>query len=111
MITQEDKNLAAECFASSEEGNFYDLVIGFKNGAEWANNRIKEELKNKGFEFDLNGNICTPEEAYERAIRHTEYRKQKLIDKVRKLLQEAVYDRYIEFHEDYIEDFCKELEE
>ena len=33
------------------------------------------------------------------------------IDKVRKLLQEAVYDRYIEFHEDYIEDFCKELEE
>ena len=111
MITQEDKNLATECFASSEEGNFHDLVIGFKNGAEWANNRIKEELKNKGFEFDLNGNICTPEEAYERAIRHTEYRKQKLIDKACAWLQDSVYDRYIEMHEDNIEDFRKAMEE
>lgn len=32
-----------------------------------------------------------------------------MIEKLRNKLQEYVCDRYFEMHEDYIEDFCKEL--
>lgn len=34
-----------------------------------------------------------------------------IIERLRNKLQECVCDRYFEMHEDYIEDFCKELME
>lgn len=62
--------------------------IAFIEGAKWADNNhdkkyvyTKQELLNMGFAFDLNGNIRTPNECYESAIKYTEYRKQKLIDR------------------------------
>lgn len=39
------------------------------------------------------------------------WQKKALIDKACKWLQDSVYDRYIEMHEDNIEDFRKAMEE
>ena len=40
-----------------------------------------------------------------------EWMQKQMIERLRNKLQEYVYDRYFEIHEDYIEDFCKELME
>lgn len=34
-----------------------------------------------------------------------------MIERLRNKLQEYVYDRYFEIHEDHIDDFCKEIME
>lgn len=41
----------------------------------------KHELRDMGFGFDLNGNICTPQEIEERSKKYINYRKNKLIEK------------------------------
>lgn len=63
-------------------------------GVEWADENpnkddvyTKQELRDMGFGFDLNGNICTPNEAYDRAEKYKQYHKQKLIEKVVKYLE------------------------
>lgn len=53
------------------------------------------------------------DEGYEVSMRRDAYAQgyKDAIDKIVELLKEHVYDRYIEFHEDYIEEIRRELEE
>ena len=62
----------------------------------------KQELRDMGFGFDLNGNICTPNEAYDRAEKYKQYHKQKLIEKVVKYL-ENILPHYVD------SEFCKPI--
>lgn len=52
----------------------------------------KQQLMDMGFGFDLNGNIETPDEAYERAVKYYEYRKKRLIDKACEWLKNTIDD-------------------
>lgn len=53
------------------------------------------------------------DEGYEVSMRRDAYAQgyKDAIDKIVEFLKEHVYDRYIEFHEDYIEEIRRELEE
>lgn len=72
----------------------------------------KQELLDMGFAFDLNGNIRTPNECYESAIKYTEYRKQKLIDNACMRLKEIidVEHDYANSADKLINDFRKAME-
>ena len=70
-----------------------------------------------GFPFDLNGNIRTPNECYESAIKYTEYRKQKLIDKGCKWMKEQCYQEFAGaplerlISDELIEDYIKTMDD
>ena len=72
-------------------------TAAFIAGANWADENpnkklvyTKQELLDMGFGFDLNGNIQTPNECYERSIKYTEYKKQKLIEKACEVLKSII---------------------
>lgn len=136
MTRQEEIKNAAINYAEIED-NFleYDdcgdvcddkIFVGrsFEEGAKWADENLnkkttytKQELRDMGFGFDLNGNIETPEECYKRAEKYIEYRKKKLIDKACEFLKDnlanRIYNRdcYLDtFTELFIEDFRKAME-
>lgn len=44
-------------------------------------------------------------------VEAVEWADRTMIERLRNKLQECVYDSYFEMHEDYIENFCKELME
>lgn len=54
----------------------------------------KQELRDMGFGFDLNGNISTPQEIEEKTKKHIEYRKNKWADEVVKWMVEQKYQEY-----------------
>lgn len=75
---------------------------------ELSNHQVQDILDDMGM-IDENGNCpYTVEEIFKAGV---EYAKKVMIEKFRNKLQECVCDRYFEMHEDYIEDFCKELME
>jgi hypothetical protein len=65
-----------------------------------------------GFGFDLNGNIETPDEAYERAVKYHKYRKTRLIDKACEWLEDKLrmYAGYSDTV-DLVDSFRKAMEE
>lgn len=87
----------------------------------------KKELLEMGFAFDLNGNISTPDECYERAEKYYEYRKKRFIDKVCEYLNKNIFQSYtynagnkignltvnnkFTNKEDFIKNFRKAMEE
>lgn len=44
-------------------------------------------------------------------VEAVEWADRTMIERVRNKLQESVYDNYFEMHEDFIDEFCKELME
>lgn len=74
--------------AFADEMREFNRSAAFEAGAKWADehpNRnsvyTKQELRDMGFGFDLNGNIVTLDEMEEMAKRGHEYRKSRLIKK------------------------------
>ena len=84
------------------------LQIQENTNLELSNHQVQDILDDMGM-IDENGNCpYTAEEIFKAGV---EYAKKMMIEKLRKQFQDNVYDRYFEMHEDYIEDFCKELME
>lgn len=54
----------------------------------------KQELRDMGFGFDLNGNISTPQEIEEKTKKYIEYRKNKWAEEVVKWMVEQEYQEY-----------------
>lgn len=72
--------------------------LGFIDGANWSDEHpdknnvyTKQELRDMGFGFDLNGNIVTLEEYNEMAKRGHEHIKNKLIEKACEWLKKTMY--------------------
>jgi hypothetical protein len=65
---------------------------------EFAKDIANRSITNKGI-------------AYLQAMEAMEWADRTMIERVREKLQDSVYDRYFEMHEDYIDDFCKSLME
>ena len=99
------------------------VELAFIEGVKWAdenpNQKItytKEELIKMGFSFDLNGNIRTPEECYESAVKYNEYRKQKFIKKAcewlgnRDIMEKILHCR-TSLIDDYVKEFRKAMNE
>lgn len=73
----------------------------------------QDYISRRGFDIPWNDcDVFVDEREITRTVANVlKWADKTMIDKVRKLLQESVYDRYIEMHEDYIEEFCKAMEE
>lgn len=73
----------------------------------------QEYITKRGFDIPWNDcDVFVDERDITRTVANVlKWADKTMINKVRKLLQESVYDRNIEMHEDYIEEFCKEIEE
>ena len=69
----------------------------------------KEEIMNAAIYF-ASKNKNNPN-SYLDFVQAAEWADKTLIDRLRNELQNNVYDSYFEMHEDYIEDFCKDLME
>lgn len=90
-----------------------------KEGAKWDDENLdstniytKQELRDMGFAFDLNGNIRTLEECYESSVQYLEYRKREFIDKACEWLKRHLYDYdYVEGFEVFrnVESFTKDF--
>lgn len=72
--------------------------LGFIDGANWSDEHpdknnvyTKQELRDMGFGFDLNGNIVTLEEYNEMVKRGNEHIKNKLIEKACEWLKNTMY--------------------
>ena len=72
--------------------------LGFIEGANWSDEHpdknnvyTKQELRDMGFGFDLNGNIVTLEEYNEMVKRGHEHIKNKLIEKACEWLKNTMY--------------------
>lgn len=68
--------------------------LGFIDGAKWSDEHpnknlvyTKQELRDMGFGFDLNGNIVTPQEIEERSKKYIKYRKDKWAEKAYEWLE------------------------
>lgn len=109
-------------YVPTEQALMYEN--GFIDGANWADKNpnhqqvyTKEELLKLGFGFDLNGNILTPDECYERAKKYHEYHKKRFIDKVCKRIEDIDFEMtYIDGEgffnkEKFITDLRKAMEE
>ena len=106
MTREEQIKQAAKAYYPSGSLHEERTVSAFVRGAKWADENpnkklvyTKEELIKMGFSFDLNGNIRTPEECYESAVKYNEYRKQKFIKKACDWLSKTLY-----IHTEEIED-------
>lgn len=102
--------------------------LGFVDGAEWSDNNpdknsvyTKQELRDMGFSFDLNGNIVTVKEIEVMANRANEYGFNKAIKKACDVLEDMMFKpiassgdfltcEYDNF-EEFIEAFKKAVEE
>jgi hypothetical protein len=83
----------------------------------------EEQILNKAIEYsaieenileyeDEFGNVCDDKTFVEKAfIEGAKWADRTMIARTVEWLQDSVYDRYIEMHEDNIEDFRKEMEE
>lgn len=125
MNRQEQIQKAALEYVNKSIQDKGTAYLEFMEAVEWADhnpdaNKVytKEELRDMGFGFDLNGNIETPEECYKRAEQYIEHRKKKLIDKACNWLKKHLYDYdYIEGYEvfrnieSFTKDFRKAMEE
>lgn len=69
------------------------------------------ELNNREFN-STSEEMCLQSYAFQGGyMKGVEDTEKLMIEKLRNKLQECVCDGYFEMHEDYIEDFCKELME
>ena len=126
MKREEEIKQAAEQYAWV--GDLYDIQAAFTAGAKWADanpthcsvrmidsqSYSKQQLREMGFAFDLNGKVLSPNNLAAKAAHY-------VIEKARKWMQcidfEVEYfttdrDGYTFFNADkFIEDFCKEMEE
>lgn len=116
--------------------NLYDGII---IGAKWADEHpdskhtyTKKQLMDMGFAFTTNGDIVTPDQLNEDLKKYLKYQKQKFIEKAKGWLEKTLYihtemeedkdwgitnpinwvttDDY-ESVEDFINSFCKAMEE
>lgn len=70
------------------------------------------ELDENFLEYDDCGDVCDDKYFIEKAFKAgAEWADKTMIARAVKWLQDSVYDRYIEMHEDNIEDFKKAMEE
>lgn len=109
-----------------------------REGIIWANEHpdsehiyTKQQLKDMGFAFTINGDIVTPDQLNEDLIKYLKYKKQKFIEKAKEWLEKTLYihtelieDKYwgetnpsnwvtsdYDTVEDFINGFCKAMEE
>lgn len=101
MNRQEQIQKAALEYVNKSIQDKGTAYLEFIEAVEWADHNpdednvyTKQELREMGFGFDLNGNIETPEECYKRAEKYIEHRKNKFIDKACKWLRAQVYQEY-----------------
>ena len=141
MTREEEIHKAREEFAFSdktETPNFYDAMNDFYYGAKWADEHpdskhtyTKQQLIDMGFAFTTNGDIVTPDQLNEDLKKYLEYQKQKFIEKSKEWLEKTLYIHTetekinywgiintgswmtsdYESVEDFINSFCKEMEE
>lgn len=116
-----------------------DLYKGIIIGAKWADEYpdskrtyTKQQLMDMGFAFTTNGDIVTPDQLNEDLKKYLKYQKQKFIENAKKWLEKTLYihteidedkDWGITNHinwvtsddydsvEDFINSFCKAMEE
>ena len=115
-----------------------DLHKGIIIGAKWADEHpdskrtyTKQQLIDMGFAFTTNGDIVTPDQLNEDLKKYLEYQKRKFIKKAKEWLEKTLYihteideDKHwgitnhidwvtsdYESVEDFINGFCKEMEE
>lgn len=70
------------------------------------------EIEENFLEYYDCGDVCDDKDFIEKAfIEGAKWADKTMIARAAKWLQDSVYDRYIEMHEDNIEDFCKAMEE
>jgi hypothetical protein len=70
------------------------------------------EIKENFLEYDDCGDVCDDKTFVEKAfIEGAKWADRTMIARTVEWLQDSVYDRYIEMHEDNIEDFRKAMEE
>ena len=88
--------------------NLYDGII---IGAKWADEHpdskrtyTKQQLMDMGFAFTTNGDIVVPDQLNEDLKKYLEYRKQKFIEKAKEWLQGTLYI-HTEIEED--KDWCE----
>ena len=103
-----------EEFANSQvDCEFFneDLYDGIVIGAKWSDEHpdskrtyTKKQLMDMGFAFTTNGDIVVPDQSNEDLKKYLEYRKQKFIEKAKEWLQETLYI-HTEIEED--RDFCE----
>lgn len=67
-------------YALGYEDGYVDGALYSDENPDTQKVYTKKELLEMGFTFDLNGNISTPDECYERAEKYYEYRKRRFID-------------------------------
>lgn len=86
-MTREEQIDQAWFLNACQSTHCYDEK-SFKEAVEWADNHpdknkvyTKQELRDMGFGFDLNGNIVTPQEIEERSKKYIKYRKDKWVKK------------------------------
>lgn len=69
------------------------------------------EIEENFLEYDDCGDVCDDKTFVEKAfIEGAKWADRTMIARAVEWLQDSVYDRYIEMHEDNIEDFCKAME-
>ena len=70
------------------------------------------EIEENFLEYDDCGDVCDDKTFVEKAfIEGAKWADKTMIEKACEWLQDSVYDRYIEMHEDNIEDFRKAMED
>jgi hypothetical protein len=70
------------------------------------------EIEENFLEYDDCGDVCDDKTFVEKAfIEGAKWADRTMIARAAEWLQDSVYDRYIEMHEDNIEDFRKAMEE
>jgi hypothetical protein len=70
------------------------------------------EIEENFLEYDDCGDVCDDKTFVEKAfIEGAKWADRTMIARAVEWLQDSVYDRYIEMHEDNIEDFRKAMEE
>ena len=68
-------------------------------------------IEDNYIEYDDCGDVCDDKEFIQKAFMEgAKWADKTMIEKACVWLKESVYDRYIEMHEDSIEDFRKEME-
>ena len=125
---------------SMDDFQFYHTYPreAFIDGAKWADEHpdskhtyTKQQLIDMGFAFTTNGDIVVPDQLNEDLKKYLEYRKQKFIEKAKEWMRNTLYihtemeeDKHwcetktfdwvtsdYESVEDFINGFCKAMEE
>ena len=138
MTREEEIKQAAQAYYPSGSLHEERTVSAFVRGAKWADENpdskhtyTKQQLIDMGFTFTTNGDIVTPDQLNEDLKKYLKHHKQKFIDKTKEWLEKTLYIHTeidededwgiinsidwvtsdYDSVEDFINSFCKVMEE